>query len=110
MRCFVLVIVPKHKYADRWAGPYRITEKLSDYLYVVDIKGVKKVVNISKMKAYKPNRYSQLDEKTAHGKIPVKDVDVGKNAKKSKKTRKLSESSDEEDQDVIISIYSQVRK
>ena len=105
--CFVLVIVPKHKYADKWAGPYRITEKISDYLYIVDVKGGKKVVNVSKMKVYKPNRYSQLGEKSVIEKISTDNKNVRhKTTKKSKKSQELSDSSD--DGDVIISIYDPI--
>ena len=99
--CFLLVIVPKHKYADKWAGPYLITEKISDWNYIVDVNGVKKVVSISKMKPYKPNKYSELNLMSVHGNIPTDDKIV-RHKPSAKKRQTSSDSSD--DGEVIISI------
>ena len=93
--CFLLINAPKHKYADKWAGPYLITEKLSDWNYIVDVKGVKKVVSISKMKAYKPNKYSQLNAEGMHGKIP-KDNNKCYQKLNTRKRQESSDSSDDE--------------
>eukprot|EP00116_Pleurobrachia_bachei_P003391 sb/3463653/ len=56
--CFILVNCPKHKYADKWIGPFVIHRKINDHNYVIKINGEEKVVNISKMKLYKSNKYS----------------------------------------------------
>ena len=58
--CFILVNCPKHKYADKWVGPFVILSKINDHNYVIKVNGEEKVVNISKMKLYKPNKYSPV--------------------------------------------------
>ena len=60
--CLVLVNVPKHKYSEKWSGPYLITEKINDWNYIIALNGNEKVINISKMKPYKINKYSKLPE------------------------------------------------
>ena len=57
--CFTLISCPKHKFSARWKGPYRIGKVISDHLYVIELEdGKDKLVNISKLKRYKKNRYS----------------------------------------------------
>ena len=56
--CFLLVNVPAHKYADKWTGPHRILEKINDWNYVIELKGSRKVISISKMRHYNPNKYT----------------------------------------------------
>ena len=60
--CMVLVNVPKHKYSYKWAGPYRIVERISDHNYVIMIQGIRKVISITKMKRYVPNHYSRIPD------------------------------------------------
>ena len=58
--CFVLVQCPKHKFAPRFRGPCRVKKVLNDHLYVVEYgPGLEKVTNISKMKHYEMNRFSE---------------------------------------------------
>ena len=63
------VNVPKHKFADRFHGPYLIIDKINDHNYIVHVNGTNKVVNISKMKAYKPNKYAEITATTLKNKI-----------------------------------------
>ena len=67
--CLLAVNVPKHKFANRFHGPYLIVDKINDHNYIVNIDGVNKVVNISKMKAYKPNHYSQVTAESLKNEI-----------------------------------------
>ena len=48
--CMLLVTPPAHKYSYKWKGPYLIIEKINDHNYIIQINGVKKIINISKMK------------------------------------------------------------
>ena len=57
--CFVLVNCPKHKFSQRWRGPYKISKVVNNHLYVVEMdNGVDKLCNISKLKHYKKSKYS----------------------------------------------------
>ena len=57
--CFTLVNCPSHKFSERWQGPFRVCKKLGDHLYVIELdNGKEKVINISKMKRYAPNKFS----------------------------------------------------
>lgn len=56
--CLILIDVTRHKFSDRFKGPYKITEKINNWNYIVEIEGTKKVVNIAKIKPYKPNKYT----------------------------------------------------
>ena len=58
--CLLLVDVPRHKFADRFKGPYLIEEKINNWNYIVNVDGTRKMVSISKLKLYKPNKYSNL--------------------------------------------------
>ena len=58
--CLLLIDVPNHKFADRFKGPYLIEEKINNWNYIVNVDGKLKMVNISKLKAYKPNKYSKV--------------------------------------------------
>ena len=58
--CMLVVDVRKHKFADRFKGPYQIVEKINNWNYIVNIDGTRKIVSISKLKIYKPNKYSNL--------------------------------------------------
>ena len=41
---FVLINCPKHKFGPRWVGPYKISRKINDHLYCLDLPdGEKKV-------------------------------------------------------------------
>jgi transposase InsO family protein len=59
--CYLLVNVPKHKYSEKYTGPHLIVQKINDWNYIILYKGENKVVSISKMKHYKPNKYSKLN-------------------------------------------------
>ena len=57
--CYTLVQCPAHKFSKRWRGPYRIGKAISEHLYVVELEnGKDKLMNVSKLKPYKYNRYS----------------------------------------------------
>lgn len=57
--CYTLINCPKHKFAERWQGPYKIVKKIDDHLYVVELEsGKDKLVNISKMKKYVKSKFS----------------------------------------------------
>jgi transposase InsO family protein len=58
--CFVLVDCPQHKFSKRWRGPYRINRVINDHLYVVEMQNEDKICNISKLKHYRANRFSQV--------------------------------------------------
>ena len=72
--CMLLIQPSVHKYAPRFKGPYKIIDKLSNWNYIVQIDGVNKVTNISKMKLYKYNHYSKdIDNKSeTDGNLPSK--------------------------------------
>ena len=55
---FTLVECPQHKFSKRWQGPFEITKKIDDHLYVIDLGSRDKLVNISKLKPYLKNKYS----------------------------------------------------
>jgi hypothetical protein len=56
---FVLINCPSHKFGPRWVGPYKISRKINDHLYCLDLpNGEKKIFNICKLKRYVRNRYS----------------------------------------------------
>ena len=70
--CFTLINCPKHKFAERWQGPYRICKKISDHLYVVELdNGKEKVVNISKLKKYTKSKFSPQLNNTAEKLTPA---------------------------------------
>ena len=56
--CMLLRQPTPHKFAPRFKGPHEIIEKISDWNYIVKLDEAKKVVNISKMKLYTRNEYS----------------------------------------------------
>ena len=57
--CLLLIECPKHKFSQRWRGPYQVKKVINQHLYVVSIAdGQEKVVNIGKMKHYKYSQYS----------------------------------------------------
>ena len=66
--CFVLIDGNKAKFAPRWQGPIRICKQLSVHNYIVlmdPTKKLYKVVNVSKLKPYTPNRLSPIARKPA---------------------------------------------
>ena len=71
--CFVLIDCPVHKFGKRWHGPYSIKKRINDHLYVIPIGGKEKVVNITKLKPYKPNRFSPQTPGSACEKTRVLD-------------------------------------
>jgi hypothetical protein len=56
--CFVRIRCPKHKFSVRYFGPTKIVKSVNDRVYVVDINGEEKVVNIAKLKRYRVNKFS----------------------------------------------------
>ena len=57
--CYVLINFPTHKDSNRWRGPLLVNKVINDHLYVVQISpGQEKVINISKMKHFKRNKYN----------------------------------------------------
>ena len=98
--CYLLVTKQKHKYADKWSGPFLVTEKINDWNYIVDVNDLKKVVNISKMKVCNLTKYSEPDLRSFH-------ENANKNSShdvtdKNKTVRKRQQSADSSDDDVII--------
>ena len=55
---FTLIECPQHKFSKRWQGPFEITKKIDNHLYVIDLGSRDKLVNISKLKPYVKNKYS----------------------------------------------------
>ena len=61
---FILIQCPSHKFGPRWVGPYKITRKISDHLYVITLPGgEEKTYNIGKLKKYVRNKYSPKPDK-----------------------------------------------
>ena len=57
--CYVLIDCPSHKFAPRWRGPFIIKEAINDHIYRVNLQqGQDKIINISKLKHYKVNKFS----------------------------------------------------
>ena len=101
--CLLLIQPTKHKFAPRFRGPYKIIEKLSNWNYIVDIEGTKKVTNISKMKLYKPNVYSESRKGDVAAVDSTPHVSQGvKNGRKPVQAVPSTSSSDSEDDYVII--------
>ena len=95
-RCMLVVDVRKHKFK----GPYQIVEKINNWNYIVNIDGTRKIVSISKLKIYKPNKYSNLavngQPKAGHWvNLPTVNLPMVKNGGK----RELHESSSSTDSD-----------
>ena len=58
--CYVMIECPKHKFSKRFYGPVKIKKKISDHTYVVELENGKEVVkNITKMKHFKRNKFSE---------------------------------------------------
>ena len=98
--CMLVVDVRKHKFADIFKGPYQIVEKINNWNYIVNIDGTRKIVSISKLKIYKPNKYSNLavngQPKAGHRvNLPTVNLPTGKNGGK----RGLHDSSSSTDSD-----------
>ena len=58
--CLLRIRCPVHKFSPRWHGPVAIKKAVNDTIYVVDLNGKEKVVNISKLKRWngKQNKFS----------------------------------------------------
>ena len=57
--CYTLIECVRHKFSQRWKGPYRIIKSLGPHLYVLDMgNGKDKLVNVSKLKSYRYSRFS----------------------------------------------------
>ena len=106
--CLLLVLWPKHKYAERWSGPYKVEEKISDHLYVVKVKGEMKVTSISKMKHYKETKFSTLnteDERTADPEVTVSGVSTHNSPEMKRRVQQRRLSSSSEDDNILISLH-----
>ena len=57
---FLLVNKPKHNHSKKWSEPFHIVKRINDHNYIVDINGENTITNISKMKLYNVNKYSNL--------------------------------------------------
>ena len=86
-KAYVLIQCPTHKFGPRWTGPFTVAKRINDHLYVLDIAGMERVVNISKMKPFTINKY--VDQT-----IPP--------AKESKESAPGFQSEDSQDPYVII--------
>ena len=101
--CFLLVNVPKHKYSERWTGPYLITHKINNWNYIIQVNGIEKVVNIEKLKHYKISKYSNIN-----GELE-KNLSTGNSNNRKSSSVSYHKPSDpkedsESDDDIIISI------
>ena len=106
--CLVKVDVPAHKFADRFRGPYKIVQKLSHWNYILDFAGVHRLVNISKLKLYKPNRFTKLSENLLqNSKVAGKPVGGGE---EQRRRPIWDSSSDSEDNSFTIVTRSKAKK
>ncbi len=106
--CMIKIDVPAHKFSNRFVGPHKIVEKISDWNYIVDIDGVKKVVNISKLKLYKPNNFTKLAENLLHkSKVVGKPTSSGD---EEERRPTWDSSSDSEDGSYTIVTRSKAKK
>ena len=55
---YILIECPSHKFSKKWQGPYQVTKRIDDHLYVVDLGSRDKLMNISKLKRYVTSKYS----------------------------------------------------
>ena len=55
---YSLIECPTHKFAKRWQGPFQITKRIDDHLYVVDLGSRDKLMNVSKLKKYVKSKHS----------------------------------------------------
>ena len=93
--CYVLIQCPSHKFSHRWRGPLRVNKVINDHLYVIQITPEKeKVVNISKMKHYDLNKYSEKGIRNV--KAPEKHFSTDSTLKKHPKTMTSDDESDDE--------------
>ena len=104
--CMLLVPRKSHKYSPTFTGPYKVNEKLSDWNYIVDVEGEKRVTNIGKMKLYKPNHYTpQISSQTP---TPTTPGDPG-NERIIPPIGEINDSSDS-DNDTMIMTRSRTRQ
>ncbi|MCP4492672.1 MAG: DDE-type integrase/transposase/recombinase [Gammaproteobacteria bacterium] len=97
--CLVLELWPKHKYQDKFQGPFLITEKINDHNYVINMNGKKKVVSISKMKWFpKDGKYSR----TPTSEPPPQGDKTTKTDKATKKAVSKLDDSDSSDTGSVI--------
>ena len=107
--CMLLVDVPKHKFADRFKGPYQIVEKINNWNYIVNIDGTRKMVSISKLKMYKPNKYSNLAVNGRPGSGERVNLPAVKNGGK-REVHVSSSSTDSEDEWCTVVTRSRAKK
>ena len=59
-KCYLLIECKQHKFSPRWRGPCIVKKVVNEHVYVVDLgNGQEKVVNISKLKHFVENKYTQ---------------------------------------------------
>ena len=99
---FVLINCPSHKFGPRWVGPYKISRKISDHLYCLDLpNGVKRVFNIGKLKRYVRNRYSPKAPEV---------TPVAEPKSESKTVRKPRPDSESESEDEVVVTFERPPK
>ena len=104
--CFLLCNTPSHKYSEKWLGPFEVIEKISDHNYVVNVNGTEKIVNVSKMKLYKMNKYTQLPREPMQSDSEYETADETPKEIKDKNKSNISkqrDSDDSSDDGIIIS-------
>ena len=104
--CFILVNVPRHKYSEKWQGPYRIIDRINDWNYILEVNGTNKIVNIQKMKEYRVNKYSKLPDKstvsTSTEQLQLKGDKAVLGSSKRSDRRQLTRSDSSDDDEIII--------
>ena len=100
--CFLLSNTPKHKYSQKWLGPFEIVEKISSHNYIVNCNGNNKIVNVSKMKLYKGNKYTQIPQSSEYE--TADDTVVSNKDKIKSKTakRKIHDSSSSSEDEIVV--------
>ena len=96
--CFLLKLWGKHKYAEKFEGPFKVIERINSHNYVINVLGKNKVVNVSKMKVFKPNKYFNPE-------ILVQDENKPVKRKLTPKKKQLSSSSSSDDESYIVSFH-----
>ena len=105
--CMLLELYPKHKYSEKWRGPFKIIEKINDHNYIVEVDGAKKVVNITKMKKYVPNKYSLIQNSPTNTPSKAKDKsnEGGKTSKLPKRQIRTPFASDSSSDDITVKLF-----
>ena len=57
-----LIDKPVHKLSKHYGGTWLVKERVNLWNYIVLVRGENKIVNITKIKIYHPNKYSKVDK------------------------------------------------